>query len=219
MTTTYFNAGIDVGPRGTTLTIDGDADGIIEVKGGSCGAGIGSGDNCSSCGNITINGGTIIANSQDGAGIGSGYSCCSCGDITINGGTIIANSQGGAGIGSGQEASSCGNITINGGTITATGSLSGAAIGCGYYMSSCGAITISGVNDMRVNSGANNSSCIGKGSESGDVGDIKVTDSTITMDNSGGTNAPYFDPTPTFVGTVVIKDQNGNDITSSITHN
>ena len=220
VTTTFIDiAGINVGPRGTTLTIDGDADGIIEVNGGSSGAGIGSGSSCSSCGNITINGGTIIANSQYGAGIGSGYSCCSCGNITINGGTIIANSQYGAGIGSGQEASSCGNITINGGTITATGSLSGAAIGCGYYMSSCGAITISGVNDMRVNSGANNSSCIGKGSESGDVGDIKVTDSSITMDNSGGTNAPYFNPTPTFVGTVVIKDPSGNDITDQISHN
>lgn len=59
--------------------------------------------------------------------------------------------------------------------------------------------------------------CIGKGSDSS-AGAITITNATITLDDSNS-SGNYFNPTPTFVGTVEIKDTNDNDITSSITHN
>ena len=303
-------AGIEVGPIGTTLTINGDADGSIEVIGGSDGAGIGSGGFESSCGNITITGGTVTATGgdrgagigsgrynsscgnisitggtvtatggNDGAGIGSGYgSSCSiititggtvnatggdlgagigsgsgdssCDNITITGGTVTATGgDWGAGIGSGFK-SSCSNITITGGTVTATGEDLGAGIGSGYYNSFCGDITIKGGtvtaaggrnHGAGIGSGYYNSSCdnisidmtgqsgysikvtaghsaycIGKGNDSS-AGAITITNATITLDDNS--HVKYFNPTPTFVGTVVIKDTYDNDITGSITHN
>ena len=59
--------------------------------------------------------------------------------------------------------------------------------------------------------------CIGKGSDSS-AGAITITNATITLDDSNP-SCKYFNPTPTFVGTVEIKDTNDNDITGSITHN
>lgn len=59
--------------------------------------------------------------------------------------------------------------------------------------------------------------CIGNGTESS-AGAITITNATITLDDSNS-RGNYFDPTPTFVGTVVIKDKNDNDITDLITHN
>ena len=95
----------------------------------------------SSCGDISISNGTIIAYSGcggggDGAGIGSGYYGSSCNKITISGGDITARSYGrGAGIGSGFYNSSCGDITITGGDITASSFALGAGIGSGYFSS------------------------------------------------------------------------------------
>ena len=274
-------AGIEVGPIGTTLTINGDADGSIEVIGGSDGAGIGSGGFESSCGNITITGGTVTATGgYRGAGIGSGSDYSSCVDITIKGGTVTATGGDfGAGIGSGSDYSSCNNITITGGTVTATGGDFGAGIGSGSK-SSCGNITITGgtVNATGVDYGAGigsgwnlsscrditikggtvtatggdfgagigsgndnsscrdisidmtgksdyrikikagvNAYCIGKGTDSSAEA-ITITNATITLDDSNS-RGKYFNPTPTFVDTVVIKDKNGENITSSITHN
>ncbi|WP_028912910.1 Ig-like domain-containing protein [Prevotella sp. MA2016] len=136
--------GIQAGPVGTTLTISGT--GSLTATGGDFAAGIGSGFNGSSCGHITISGGTVTASSSKyGAGIGSGYADSSCGNITISGGTVYASSnEDGAGIGSGYYNSSCGNITISGGTVYASSNEDGAGIGSGYDGSSCGAITISG---------------------------------------------------------------------------
>ena len=151
--TTEKRSGIEAGPTDATLTIDGS--GRIEVSGGANASAIGSGDG-SSCGAITINGGTIIATGVDkGAGIGSGYYYSTCGAITINGGTITATGgDSGAGIGSGYVKSTCGAITINGGTIIATGGDSGAGIGSGYGNSTCGVITISGgIVDAKAGSG------------------------------------------------------------------
>ena len=101
-----------------TLTIGGD--GSLTAYSNAInpgGAGIGGGYQVN-CGNIVINGGTIIATGGDSAaGIGGGPDS-SCGDITINGGTITATGdKGAAGIGSGrntgvQSKTSCGNITI-----------------------------------------------------------------------------------------------------------
>ena len=136
--------GIQAGPINTTLTISGT--GSLTATGGGYAAGIGSGYNHASCGNITINGGTVNASSSNwGAGIGSGYLNSSCGAITISGGTVTASSsKHGAGIGSGHKNSSCGDITISGGTIVATSTKDGAGIGSGYKNSSCKNITISG---------------------------------------------------------------------------
>ena len=60
--------------------------------------------------------------------------------------------------------------------------------------------------------------CIGNGSTNSSAGAITITNATITLDDSNS-SGNLFDPTPTFVGTVVIKNKNGENITSSITHN
>ena len=125
---------------GKTLTIQGTGT-LTATSYGAHGSGIGAGN--SSCGNIVINSGTIIAvGGNSAAGIGAGYAS-TCGDITINGGTITTSS-GEAGIGSGATStSSCGKITINGGIIHATGGQYAAGIGCGYQ-GDCGNILITG---------------------------------------------------------------------------
>ena len=104
--------------------------GELETNGGGGTAGIGS-NYQSSCGNITINGGTVNAFGDGGdPGIGSGNKG-SCGNITINGGTVNASAEaGGAGIGSGFKGS-CGSITINGGTVNASAKAGGDGIGGG----------------------------------------------------------------------------------------
>ena len=126
----------------------GSEEGTLTATGTGCGAGIGGACHNSpnwkgSVGEITINGGTIIANAENsGAGIGGGGYYDSYTDegahvkITINGGNITAEATGtGAGIGSGGNArgdsSNIDFIKINGGKITATGSGGGAAIGGG----------------------------------------------------------------------------------------
>jgi hypothetical protein len=121
---------------GATLTIDGS--GSLDVSGGANSAGIGSGGehtSGSSCGNIIINNGTIIARGGAGSpGIGaSQYS--SCGDITINGGTITSTRSDNysADLGCGCS-STCGNITKTGGTVTAE------KVGVGYN-GTCGTVS------------------------------------------------------------------------------
>ena len=70
------------------------------------------------CGNIRIEGGVIKAySSKESAAIGAGTDA-KCGDITIMGGTISANSTDGPAIGS-VSGGSCGKIVITGGNITA----------------------------------------------------------------------------------------------------
>lgn len=60
--------------------------------------------------------------------------------------------------------------------------------------------------------------CIVNGYTNNSAGAITITNATITLDDSNS-SGNYFNPTPTFVGTVVIKDKNDNDITDLITHN
>ena len=60
--------------------------------------------------------------------------------------------------------------------------------------------------------------CIGNGSTNSSAEAITITNATITLDDSNS-RGNYFDPTPTFKGTVVIKDTYDKDITDSITHN
>jgi len=87
---------------------------------------------------ITVNSGMVNAmGGINAAGIGGGISGAG-GNITINGGTVIAKTNvnpsyaGGAGIGSGVSGAG-GNITISGGTVEATGGYNGAGIGGGSY--------------------------------------------------------------------------------------
>lgn len=157
-------AGIQAGPAGSTLTIQGS--GSLTATGANGGAGIGSGES-TTCGNIVIAGGTVTASGGvRSAGIGSGGNGSYCGDITISGGTVVANGDpassdntdsGGAGIGSGggyrssSAGTVCGKITITGGNVTATGGRGCAGIGSGTSYSnpygdpsSCGDIEISG---------------------------------------------------------------------------
>ena len=213
--TTKYRSGIEAGPTDATSTIDGS--GQIEVSGGADASAIGSGGFGSSCGAITINGGTIIATGVDkGAGIGSGYYNSTCGAITINGGTITATGgDSAAGIGGGYYKSSCGAITITGGIVTATGGDNGAGIGSGYFESSCGAITINAVSDVRVKSGSS-TVCIGNGKSSNSVGDIKVTNCPhVILDNSLGLG--YFSPNPKDISGSNFFDEDGSNVTDKIT--
>ena len=202
-------AGVQAGPEGSTLTIDGTGKLTIDSEGYN-GAGIG-GNISEACGSIVINNGTIVAKGGNGATIGSG-SQGSCQDITIKGGTvnaetIIDNSSGGspgAAIGSGANGV-CGNITISGGTITAistmkAGEWHNGSAGIGSALNgTCGNITITGgdVDATCSMNGTGTSSSglyyggpgIGCGDSSG--GSSKCGDITITGGNvsAAGGNA------------------------------
>ena len=203
--------GVQAGPDGTTLTINGS--GTLNATGGSDGAaGIGSGMNAS-CGNITINGGTIIATGgPNGAGIGTGYTNAqgsgniSCGIITITGGTVTAyGGENAAGIGTGQSRhgtqirrNECGGVNISGGMVTATGGENGAGIGSGYGrgtrynpISYCGDINITG--GTVVATGGSNSAGIGTGNTytfgNSNCGNITITPGVTSVTATKGTSA------------------------------
>ena len=134
--------GIQAGPQGKTLTIQGT--GSLNVQGGSNAAGIGGGSGIT-CGNISLKGGAITARGgQYGAGIGSGQGG-TCGNIEIVGGEITATGgEGAAGIGSGSGINTvCGNIYLYGGTINACGGDGAAGIGSGQN-GHCGNVEIEG---------------------------------------------------------------------------
>ena len=186
------------GAAGKTLTIKGT--GSLNAASGGSGAGIGSGAYSNNyperaCGDIVIEGGTIMATAGSyGAGIGSGDNGV-CGTITISGGTITAT--GGfkaAGIGGG-ESSSCGNITISGGTITATGGDFAAGIGSGCAAenksASCGTITITNdVTQVTATKGLGAPNSIGKGTAEDNATN---TCGTVTIGGIVGaiTDSPY----------------------------
>ena len=158
--------------------------GTLTVTGGSYGAGIGgrNGDkNGSSCGNITIHGGSVAATGGDeAAGIGGGV-FGSGGNITINGGNVTATGgENAAGIGGGQGGSG-GNITINGGSVTATSVTPlGAGIGGGSgagFDASGGNITINGGNVTATSEAF--AAGIGGGQESSG-GNITINGGTVT---------------------------------------
>ena len=152
--------------------------GTIIAKAGEGGAGIGCGDQ-GSCGSITISGGYVDAKGKGkSAGIGSANEASTCGDIIISGGTVIAQGTYAAGIGSGYK-TSCGNITISGGTIKATGGNCGAGIGSSDT-GKCGSIMISDGNITAT--GGDNGAGIGCGSSptvSSQCGNITITGGTI----------------------------------------
>ena len=136
--------GIQAGPQGKTLTIQGT--GSLNVQGGSNAAGIGGGSGIT-CGNISLKGGAITAcGGQYGAGIGSGQGG-TCGNIEIKGGTITAEGgNGAAGIGSGQNGH-CGYVEIEGGSINATGGEGADNIGAGEG-GECGTVTLHPINGL-----------------------------------------------------------------------
>ena len=187
-----LHPGIQAGPEGTTLTINGT--GTLTATGGNWAAGIGSGYDHATCGNITINGGTVVATSaKQGAGIGSGYYFSSCGNITINGGTIVATStKEGAGIGSGFKNSSCKNITISGGDITASSGDSGAGIGSGYDSSFGDKITItSDITKVQATTNYADSWPIGKGyCDDESTGAVTIAEKTVTGRSWTSTSLP-----------------------------
>ncbi|SEA35168.1 Ig-like domain (group 2) [Xylanibacter ruminicola] len=216
---TFFSdyPGIQAGPTGKTLTIDGTGSltatgghwaagigcanvdspcGDITINGGTIkattglGAGIGSASANSSCGAITINGGTVDASaSSDGVGIGCGESNSLCGNIIISGGIVKASSDGdGAGIGSGKKNSLCGNIIISGGTVDASSAGEGAGIGSGFQ-SAFGSITItSDITQVKATTNSNFAWPIGKGTmDTNSTGDIIIGGATVTSKSWDGT--------------------------------
>jgi len=180
-------------PENETLTINGPGS-LKASTGGTHGSGIG-GIHWGSCGNITINGGTIIAEGgAAAAAIGSGMAS-SCGDITITGGNVTAigninNDWRGVGIGCGDGGSDgqttyrakCGNITISGGTVTAIGKNGGVGIGSGLY-GDCGTITItSGVTSVTATKGSGATNSIGAG-DGGTCGTVTIEDASKVTQN------------------------------------
>ena len=140
-----------------TITINGGKVYAAADEDGGAGIGGGSGNN-SGGGTITINGGEVEAiGSSSGAGIGSGYDKSTCGDITISGGTVVATggllgSGAGAGIGSGNSYSSCGDITIGAGivkVVATRGNSNAESIGEGVG-GTCGTVTIADEASPRV---------------------------------------------------------------------
>ena len=214
----YDAAGIQAGGNGTTLTISGD--GSLTVcsaykYSGRYGAGIG-GPVYGNCGDIIINGGTIIATSTFRSAAIGGGAWGNCGSITINGGNITANGGNWAGaIGAGQgepgieaqiiddpehpeypgmpempaEPATCGVITITGGTVNANGGEYGAAIGTGEVGGCDGVIISGGTITATKGSGAVHS--IGFGSMTGTL--YTPIDFTITID---GVNVGYISTSP-----------------------
>ena len=224
VSSTNYAAGIKVGGTGKTLTIDAETAGTgkLDATGGNGpaggGAGIGTGyassDNIT-CGDITINGGTVNANGgYYAAGIGTGNANNTykntCGAITINGGTVNAiGGQSGAGIGTGnsQSNNTCDAITINGGKVNATGGDKAAGIGTGFASSfssqTCGNITIgTGVTSVTATKGYENGTgpnSIGKGGTLGGTqncgtitigGEVKDQSEFATGDTYTYTPAP-----------------------------
>lgn len=192
--------GIQPGPAGTTLTIQGS--GSLAASSNGYAPGIGP-DTGGTCGNIVIQGSaTVTANGGTGAaGIGSaatvytyssGYSASAsvCGDITIGGSANVTATGGkqAAGIGTGQGESSantqCGNIRIEGGTVTATGGEAAAAIGSSWK-STCGTITITdGITSVTATkTGTDATDFIGVGYSNSTCGTVSIanglTDETV----------------------------------------
>ena len=193
--------GIQAGPSGTTLIIRGGSQGTGQLfASGVTGAGIGAEG---TCGDITIEGGTVNAASFDGAGIGAGAEDSTCGNISINGGSITAKSygEGGAGIGS-ASVSTCGDISITGSpSVNATGTQKGAGIGSGgglysYLAGTCGTIDISLTGGSVTAKGGAAAAGIGTG-RYGTCGSIKVERNpaastqfvTVTADRNNGNRA------------------------------
>lgn len=192
-------AGIQVGPEGKTLAIDG-TESIEAQSNNGDGAGIGSNAD-ESCGNIVISNGKIIAYANNGTGmwanrgsaIGSGKNG-SCQNIEIRGGTVNARAVMGCAIGSGRgigddSSASCQDILISGGIVTAETVIAndisdpGAAIGSAQN-GTCGNITITdgtvtAISTMEAGERYCGAAGIGSGFGKSTCGNILITGGTI----------------------------------------
>ena len=146
---------------------------------------------------LTIKGTGSLNASSNGWGTGIGGGCdISCGNIVIQGGTIVAIGGTGAGIGSGQGTGACGDITISGGTITATGGYNRPGIGTNYSLSNCGNIEITtGITKVTANKGGMDDTIIGvKAGKTIKFGSVTVYDgatwnpATMVSGSYGGLN-------------------------------
>ena len=213
-----FNAGVRVG-AGTALTIEGSLSDSLTAIGQDIGAGIGgSGTGVElvgeAGGQITIDGGTIIASSDNGgAGIGGcggsgpGGIGGASGTITINGGHVTATGgNGGAGIGGGGGNNTGGAaqmIAISTATIFATGGFGGAGIGGG------GGNVLGGVGGI-INILSGNITALGGGESSGIGGGGSFTtvgagatlniDASATVKAASTTNVTAMQPAISFIG-------------------
>ena len=164
-----YAACIKIGPEGTTLTINGTDDDILEVT-GSCGIGNGNYDIYNS-GNIVINGGKITAKGYPAIG---SYNR-EIGNITINDGIIYAECPGwdSAGIGS-RTGAKCGDINILGGDVTAIGGKRGSAVGNGFQGgSSTNSIVIKNCRRFYAVS-EDGGTCVGSGQQSNNFASITI---------------------------------------------
>ena len=114
-----FRAGITV-PVGASLVVGGR--GSLAVAANGYGAGIG-GDSRQSCGAITITNGLVTARTAHAAGIGAGYMAGAAGDITISGGSVVAENIEATGCDLGDGAfftgTAAGRVVLSGGSIHA----------------------------------------------------------------------------------------------------
>ena len=189
-------------PEGNTLTISGT--GSLNASSNGYGAGIGGGWGIS-CGNIVIDGGTIVATGgQFAAGIGGG-SYGTAGNIFINGGTVTATGGvAGAGIGGGGQGTA-GNIVINGGTVTATGGGYAAPGIGGGTMGVVGSITITdNVTKVTATKGEKANYSIG-GDDGSRKGDITI--GGVVYDNNIE-ESPFVYPKTTEYAAVQIREYN-----------
>lgn len=171
---------------GKSLTIEGT--GTLEVQGRSGSAGIGGKDG-SSCGTVTINGGTVKARGGAySAGIGGGGTSTSGGNggtVIITGGIVEATGgSSGAGIGGGGNGTSGGaggTVTITGGTVTAEGGSCGAGIG-GGQQGDGGTVTISGGIVIAKKGSGTTTETIGHGMSASASGTRSITQGVVSED-------------------------------------
>ena len=180
---------------GNTLVIYGQSinSGVLKCNNIADNAGIG-GNSYSTCGTITINGGTVISEYTSGAGsagIGGGRRSDS-GLITINGGNITASGAPGASaIGGGSFGD--GNVIINGGVVNAKAKneeYAGAGIGGGECAGFSVTITGGMINAEGSNTGTNYSSgasAIGGGTLPA-AGTVTISGGSITATGANAIN-------------------------------
>lgn len=171
------SAGLGV-PTGATLNITSDSTGALSATGSGTGAGIGGAE--SSCGTVTINGGTVTA--TGGYGVGTS----STGEINYNSAAGI-----GGGGSSVSKGGSGGTVTINGGSVRATGGTFGAGIGGGgsYYGGDGGTVIINGGNVTAIGGSGGGAGIGGGGADyydGGNGGVITISGGTVTA--TGGNN-------------------------------
>ena len=136
--------------------------------------------------NAAIGGnGIYVGNDQFALGAYSG-------NITVNGGTVIAyGSEKAAGIGSGSGNDYTGTVTINGGKVTTTGGEYGAGIGsgCGGRISQDGRIDITGGEVSAA--GGKHAACIGAGNKGVFEGTVEISGGEVTAraENNANTRA------------------------------